>query len=597
MYYPEEVIEDVRIRNEIVEVASSYIKLERKGRRYFALCPFHGEKTASFCIEPSKQFFYCFGCNKGGSVIHFIMNIENLEFLDAIRFLADRAGVTLPEPDDNKEKEKARLRKNILEVNKEAARFFFSNLASSSGIDAQGYLKKRNLTEKAIKQFGVGVAPQSKNALTEHLLKKGMSKDLLLKAGISLETKDGNLIDRFRGRIMFPIFNIRGNTIGFGGRALGDIQPKYMNSPDTLVFNKSRELYGLNYARLSKSNKLLIVEGYMDVISLHQGGIDYAVASLGTALTQSQAWILKKYSEEVIICYDSDTAGQAATLRGLDILEKSGCNVRVLLLPDGKDPDEYIKNNGSKKFKNLVDRAISLLEYKIKVQEKKHNIDTIDDKLKLLNSIAEVLAEHDNAIERELYANNYAEQYGISIDSLNNEVKRIRNNQNLKNGKYILNKRNSMVNIQSSIANVDSKYGELEYILLLMLCNENRLYNMVLKRYSLDEFKDIGAKLVAKKVYERLKENKSCVLPELLNELDSQQAAYMVRLAETKCDVENSEKAMEQIINKLLLFKLEEEQKQTVERIKNEQDGAKRQQLAVEFSKRAEKIAELKRLA
>ena len=367
MYYPEEVIEDVRIRNEIVEVASSYIKLERKGRRYFALCPFHGEKTASFCIEPSKQFFYCFGCNKGGSVIHFIMNIENLEFLDAIRFLADRAGVTLPEPDDNKEKEKARLRKNILEVNKEAARFFFSNLASSSGIDAQGYLKKRNLTEKAIKQFGVGVAPQSKNALTEHLLKKGMSKDLLLKAGISLETKDGNLIDRFRGRIMFPIFNIRGNTIGFGGRALGDIQPKYMNSPDTLVFNKSRELYGLNYARLSKSNKLLIVEGYMDVISLHQGGIDYAVASLGTALTQSQAWILKKYSEEVIICYDSDTAGQAATLRGLDILEKSGCNVRVLLLPDGKDPDEYIKNNGSKKFKNLVDRAISLLEYKIKV--------------------------------------------------------------------------------------------------------------------------------------------------------------------------------------------------------------------------------------
>lgn len=597
MYYPEEVIEDVRIRNEIVEVASSYIKLERKGRRYFALCPFHGEKTASFCIEPSKQFFYCFGCNKGGSVIHFIMNIENLEFLDAIRFLADRAGVTLPEPDDNKEKEKARLRKNILEVNKEAARFFFSNLASSSGIDAQGYLKKRNLTEKAIKQFGVGVAPQSKNALTEHLLKKGMSKDLLLKAGISLETKDGNLIDRFRGRIMFPIFNIRGNTIGFGGRALGDIQPKYMNSPDTLVFNKSRELYGLNYARLSKSNKLLIVEGYMDVISLHQGGIDYAVASLGTALTQSQAWILKKYSEEVIICYDSDTAGQAATLRGLDILEKSGCNVRVLLLPDGKDPDEYIKNNGSKKFKNLVDRAISLLEYKIKVQEKKHNIDTIDDKLKLLNSIAEVLAEHDNAIERELYANNYAEQYGISIDSLNNEVKRIRNNQNLKNGKYILNKRNSMVNIQSSIANVDSKYGELEYILLLMLCNENRLYNMVLKRYSLDEFKDIGAKLVAKKVYERLKENKSCVLPELLNELDSQLAAYMVRLAETKCDVENSEKAMEQIINKLLLFKLEEEQKQTVERIKNEQDGAKRQQLAVEFSKRAEKIAELKRLA
>lgn len=397
---------------------------------------------------------------------------------------------------------------------------------------------------------------------------------------------------------MFPIFDIRGNTIGFGGRALGDIQPKYLNSPDTLAFNKRRELYGLNYARLSKSKKLLIVEGYLDVISLHQGGIDYAVASLGTALTQSQAWLLKKYADEVIFCYDSDTAGQAATLRGLEILEKSGCNVRVLLLPDGKDPDEYIKNNGSEKFKNLVERAISLLEYKIKVQQRKHNVDNIDDKIKLLNSIAEVLAEHDNEVEIELYTEAYAEQYGISRDSLEKEINKVRNNQKQNSGKYLQNRSNySMGNRQPSITSVDPRYGELEYILLLTLCNENRLYQTVSQSYGLDDFKDSGAKLVARKVYERLSENKSCVLGELLNELDSQQAAYMVRLSETKCKLDDCEKAVEQIINKLLLYTLEEEQKLTFERIKNEQDGDIRKELAVEFSERAEKIAELKRFA
>lgn len=597
MYYPEEAIEEVRIQNDIVEVASNYLKLDRKGRRYFALCPFHGEKTPSFSIEPSKQFFYCFGCNKGGSVIHFIMNIENLEFLDALRFLADRAGITLPEPDDNEEKEKARMRKEILEINREAARFFFSNLAGSKGMEAQRYLKDRKLTEKGIRQFGIGLAHEGRSELTEYLLHKGVRKELLLNSGLSLESKNGGLIDRFRKRIMFPIFDIRGNTIGFGGRAVdNNSQPKYMNSPETLVFNKSRELYGLNYARLSKSKKLLIVEGYMDVIALHQGGIDYAVASLGTALTQSQAWLLKKYAEEVVIGYDSDSAGQAATLRGLDILEKSGCNVRVLILPDGKDPDDYIKNNGSEKFKNLVDRAISLLDYRISLQEKKHNLNIIEDKLKLLNNIAEILAAQENSIERELYARNYAEQYGISLESLNNEVRKIRKKQVSQSGEYTLN-RKRMQEALPKETRTDPRYGELEYILLIMLCNENRLYNMISKEYDLDDYMDSGAALVAKKIYDRLEQNKSCVLAELLNDIDSQQAAYMVRIAETKCELDDCEKATKQVISKLMLYKLEEEQQETIERIKNERDGAKRQELALEFSKRAEKISELKRLA
>lgn len=597
MYYPEELIEEVRIRNDIIEVVSSYVKLERKGRRYFALCPFHSEKSPSFSVEPSKQFFYCFGCNKGGSVIQFIMNIEHLEFLEALKFLAERAGITLPEPEDNEEREKSQIRREILEINKEAARFFFSILAGNSGIEAQRYLKNRGLAEKTIRQFGLGFAPHGWNELTENLLQKGVKKEQLLASGLSLESKSGELIDRFRGRIIFPIFDIRGNIIGFGGRVVDNTQPKYMNSPDTLVYNKSRELYGLNYARLSKGKKLLIVEGYMDVISLHQAGIDYAVASLGTALTQSQAWILKKYAEEIIIGYDSDSAGQAATLRGLDILEKTGCNIRVLMIPDGKDPDEYIKNNGIEKFKNLVDRALSLLDYKISVQEKMHNLDTVDDKLKLLNNIADILAAHDNSIERELYAKNYAEQYGISLESLNNEVRKRRKKHISKSGEYTLYKNSGRGKLYPETTKIDPRYGELEYMLLVMLCNENRLYNRIIKKYSLDDFMDNSARRVAKKLYERLAQNKSCVIAELLNELDSQEAAYVVRIAETKCDLEDSEKAIEQVLNKLELFKLEEIQKQTIERIKNERDGVKRQELGLEFSKRAERIAELKRLA
>ncbi|MGI6085492.1 MAG: DNA primase [Acetivibrionales bacterium] len=597
MLYPEELIEEVRIRNDIIEVVSSYVKLERKGRRYFGLCPFHNEKSPSFCIEPAKQFFYCFGCNKGGSVIQFIMNIEHLGFLDALKFLAERAGVDLPEPEDAGEKEKSRLRKQILDINKEAARFFFSVLAGENGLEAQRYLKNRGLTEKTIRQFGLGLAPGGWNDLTNELLGKGTEKKILLSSGLSLETKNGELVDRFRNRVMFPIFDIRGNIIGFGGRVLDQTQPKYMNSPDTPVYNKSRELYGLNYARQSKSKKLLIVEGYMDVISLHQAGIDYAVASLGTALTRSQAWILKKYAEEVIIAYDSDSAGQAAILRGLDILEKAGCNIRVLIIPDGKDPDEYIKNNGSEQFKNLVDRAISLLDYKIRVKKNMHNLDTVDDKLKLLNSIADILAAHDNSIERELYAKDYAQQYGISLESLNSEVQKRRKKQISTSKVYSAHKTTAARREVAGIPKVDPRYGDLEYMLLAMLCNENRLFDKVSSKYGLESYVDKGAGEIAEKLYNKLTQNKSCVLAELLNMLETEEASYLVQIAETNSDLEDVDKAIQQVLNKLEILKLEDMQKQTIERIKNENDGTKRRELGLEFSKRAERIAELKRLA
>lgn len=596
MLYPEEIIEEVRLRNDIVEVVSAYVRLERKGRSYWGLCPFHSEKTPSFSVEPNKQFYYCFGCHRGGSVIQFIMNIENLGFVEALKFLADRAGIALPESEDPQERAKAEQRKKILEINRQAARFYFRTLAGKRGLEAQNYLKKRGLQANTIKKFGLGYAPAEWDELSRELLGSRFPEDLLIKSGLSIRAKSGELVDRFRDRIMFPIFDIRGNIIGFGGRVLDGSTPKYMNSPDTPVYNKSRELYGLNYARMSSSKKLLIVEGYMDVISLHQAGIDFAVASLGTALTKMQAWILKKYAEEVIIAYDSDSAGQAATMRGLEILEETGCNVRVLILPEGKDPDEYVRNHGPEKFKNLIDRAISLLDYKIRVQRNMHNLDTLEDKLKLLNGIADTLAEHDNPIGRELYARNYAKEYGISFEALQEEINKRVNRKN-RSRNYSTSVRDGR-DISSAVQNnegFDARYSELEYMLLVLLCHENRFFKLVSESYDLESYKDRQAKEIARKLYRKLEENKSCVLAELLSELDPGSASYLVRLSETKGEVSEPEKAIRQILNKLEILKLEDLQKQTIDRIKNEQNGKIRQQLGLEFSIRAEKIAELKK--
>ncbi len=456
---------------------------------------------------------------------------------------------------------------------------------------------RRGLSDKTIRKFGLGYSPAGWDELTRMLLENKYPESLLLESGLSVRSKSGELIDRFRGRIMFPIFNIRGNIIGFGGRVLDGSMPKYMNSPDTPVYNKSRELYGLNYARTSSSKRLLIVEGYMDVISLHQAGIDFAVASLGTALTKMQGWILKKYSEEVIIAYDSDAAGRAATLRGLEILAEAGCNVRVLIMPEGKDPDEYVRNNGPEKFKNLIDRAISLLDYKIMVRRNMHNLDTIEDKLKLLNGIADILSEHDNPIERELYAKDYAQKYGISYESLQEEVNKRMSRKNRAGGysASVIDRRGRTLAAQIS-EDSDIRYSELEHMLLVILCQENRFFNLISENYGLESYKDKKAGEIARKLYRKLEENNSCVLAELVSDMDPGSASYLVRLSQTKGEIKEPEKAIRQILNKLAILKLEDQQKQTIERIKNEQDGEVRQQLGLEFSIRAERIAELKKM-
>ncbi len=428
-YYPDEVIEEIIEKNDIVDVVSDYVKITRKGKDYFGLCPFHREKTPSFSVVPAKQIFYCFGCGKGGNVINFIKNIENVEFLDSIKMLADRASIQLPESNDKNERQKSGYYKKLVEINAEAARYYYSNVKDNPGGEADLYIQGRKIKEGTMVRFGVGYANDKWDSLLKYLKSKGYIEKDIETAGLILKSKKGTYYDRFRNRIMFPIIDIRNRVIGFGGRLISGEGPKYMNSPETPVYNKSTSLYGINIAKNSKAEKMVIVEGYMDCIALHQAGFSNCVASLGTALTIKQARMLKKLVPEVIIAYDMDQAGRNAALRGLDMIASLGCGVKVLEIPDGKDPDDYIKRNGNTAFGQLLESSLPLVEYKAKLLREKYNINERDGRLKFLNGVAKAIAQVNNAIEREMYVNRISLDYSISREALETEV-----SKNIKGG-------------------------------------------------------------------------------------------------------------------------------------------------------------------
>jgi len=570
--FSDDIIEEVRLNNDIVNVISEYLHLEKKGGGYFGLCPFHREKTPSFHVDPVKQLYYCFGCSNGGNIFHFIMNIENLDFQDALRLLADKAGILLPEPDDNAEQEKIKLRKDILEANKEAGKFYYSNLAGAGGKQAQDYLFKRGLSTQTIKKFGIGFASDDWDLLTRFLLSKGFDEKVLLESGLTLKSKKGSLIDRFRKRIMFPIFNIRGNIVAFGGRVLDDSHPKYINSPETACYSKGRELFGMNLAKKSAEKKLLIVEGYMDVISLHQAGIDYAVASLGTALTNMQGRILKKYADEVIISYDTDIAGKKATERGLDVLEGLGCRVKVLQVPGEKDPDEFVRKNGADKFKNLVDRAISILEFKILSLRQMYPQDNQENKLSFLNGVADLLAEQDNILEREMVMKNISRDYDITMDTLQAEVERRLSLKLRKEKKKEFNaaKKELTGTVKSySIHKNDSTRTLYEKMLIALIGSENRLYDKAYERYPASAFTEGTLREMAEVLYEKLEQGNDFILEEYITKLDPENASAIIHLARTSCNFDEPEKALEDILKKLETLKLEEEKKDILKRLKN----------------------------
>ncbi|MBR5542485.1 MAG: DNA primase [Oscillospiraceae bacterium] len=424
MAFPREFMDELLSRSDIVSVVSRYVSLSKRGAGYLGLCPFHNEKTPSFSVSSDKQFFHCFGCGVGGDVISFVQRIENLEFADAVTKLAEWAGLEVPQSSfGHEERDK---RKRALEASRAAARFFHEALKGEDGERARKYLLGRGLSPATITRFGLGYSPEGWSNLLDELVRQGYTKAELLAAGLVTTGKTGNIYDRFRDRAMFPIIDARGSVIGFGGRIMGEGEPKYLNSPESAVFNKRKNLYALNLAKSSKAEFFILAEGYMDVIALHQAGFDSAVASLGTSLTDEQAHLMSKYKNRVVIAYDSDGAGRAATERAIDILKRAGLDVRVIVMSGAKDPDEYIKKFGPDKYRNLIEGALPAAEYRLAAS--KQSFDLSDDKQRVLYIKAAVsqLAKLENAVEREVYAGRIAKETNVSRDAILDEAARER---------------------------------------------------------------------------------------------------------------------------------------------------------------------------
>lgn len=424
MAFPENFITELTDRNDIVDVVSSYVRLGKKsGSNLFGLCPFHSEKTPSFSVSPDKQIYHCFGCGKGGGVINFVMEVENLSFPEAVEFLAKRAGMAMPEESNDRE---SRKRARMLALNKEAARFFHSQLATPAGNVACEYMRRRRLSPATARNFGLGFAPDTWSSLTDAMHEKGFTDFELADAGLVRRGKNGGVYDTFRNRLMFPVIDVRGNVIGFSGRILGDGEPKYMNSPETLVFNKSRNLFALNLAKKSKCGYIILSEGNIDVASLHQAGFDSAVASLGTSLTPEQARLISRYTDQVIIAYDNDGAGIKAAQRAIGILEKLELKVKVLRLEGAKDPDEFIKLKGPEAFRKLLEGSENQIDYRLRSVTDKYDLSVDEQKVAFLKEATELVAKLPGAVERQVYAMRVAAMAGVPENVVASEVERRR---------------------------------------------------------------------------------------------------------------------------------------------------------------------------
>ena len=469
--YSDELLDEIKSKNDIVDIVSQYVVLKRAGRNYMGLCPFHKEKSGSFCVSPDKQIFHCFGCGVGGNVFHFISKIENLNFKESVEMLANRAGVELPVSGNFEDDKLAKLKSRVYEVNKCAAEFYHENLYKSTAKPGQEYVKKRHLDNKTLKAFKIGYSGRFNELYTE-LKSKGFTEEEILASCLVNKNPDGKFIDRFRNRLMFPIFDTHERVIAFGGRVLDDSKPKYINSPEDIVYSKGRHLFAFNIARKYNSKTIIMVEGYMDAVSLHQRGIHNAVASLGTALTEAQGRLLRRSCEKVIIGYDADGAGQAATLRGLEILQNLGCDIRILQIEGAKDPDEFVVKYGPERFQMYVDKAISLVEFKVKMLKKSLDLDNVNDKIKFLNEVAKIVAKVENSMEREVYVDKISLEYKVSKDAIYAEINKLlyansRTEQKLE--KKVVPVKN--VSIQQDEQPVDVKTKRLESLVIYLLIN------------------------------------------------------------------------------------------------------------------------------
>lgn len=594
MRYSDEILNEVRENNDIVEVISQYVHLKRSGRNYFGLCPFHNEKSPSFSVSPDKQIFHCFGCGVGGNVITFISKIEGIGFKEAVQNLAERVNFVLPTIGSNEDSKKEELKSKVYKVNSYTADYYHKRLYKPESKAGQDYVKQRKLTNETLESYNLGFSGNF-DELYRELRKEGFQDEEILESGLVNKNDNGKYIDRYRNRFMIPILDVRNRVIAFGGRVLDDSKPKYINSPENIVYSKGKHLFGLNVAKKGDTKKLLVVEGYMDAISLHQRGITNVVAALGTALTTNQGWLLRKNTEQVILGFDSDGAGQTAIMRAMDVMQNMGCDIRVLQMSGAKDPDEFIIKYGSARFQKLMNEAISLLEFKVKVLQQDLDLEVAGDKVKFLNEIAKLIAKIDNSIDKEIYIEKLAKGYNISKEAIFGQVNKLQYANkskalNLNNSKpVLLSKKEEKAN-----NNISEEIIKRENTIIAILINNPENFEAIQQNMRIEDFKyDINIKII-KALYEELeKENSNISL--VLDRLEDEEIKnHLTAIMAEDYGITDNKKAIQDILKKYEREKLELRRDEIIRETSLEQDITKKRQLGEELNNIILKLVKLK---
>ena len=580
--YSEEILNEVRQSNDIVDVISQYVHLKRSGRNFFGLCPFHNEKSPSFSVSPDKQIFHCFGCGVGGNVITFVSQIEGLNFVETVQMLAERANIQLPTLQNNGDTQREILKDKVYKVNEFTAEYYHQNLYKPQAKMAQEYVKKRQLTNETLKSFRIGFSGKF-DELYQELKKQGFQEQEILESGLVNKNERGQYIDRYRNRLMFPICDARGRVIAFGGRVLDDSKPKYINSPENVVYSKGRHLFGLNVAKKGDTKKLLIVEGYMDVISLHQRGITNVVAPLGTALTEQQGWLLRKNSEQIILSFDSDDAGIKAKLRAIDILQNMGCDLRVIQLEGAKDPDEYILKYGNMRFQNVIDKAFSVVEFKVKILKKELDLDNTNDKIKFLNEIAKLISKVDNTMEREVYIEKIAKEYDISKEAIYAEVNKL-TYKNDKSEKILEKAKPVITHKKVETKEVSQAIKRRENtIISILLSGDLSIFEIIKQNIKPEDFQDEINHEIAKKLYEEFEKGNSNING-IIDTLEQEQQNQITMIMAEDYEIENLEKAIDDIIQAYKRDKLNNRKLEILELLEKTSNNEEKKELEKELS-------------
>lgn len=548
MYYPDNLVEEVRARNDIVDVISSYVRLQKKGSNHFGLCPFHNEKSASFSVNQARQMYHCFGCGKSGNVITFIMEYENFTFPEALKLLADRAGVTLPEIEYSKEeREKDNLKARILEAYKEAGKYYYYQLRSDAGKRAMEYFKNRGLSDETINKFGLGYAITGRNMMYRYLTSKGYDDKVLREMRIFYMNEKEGMTDMFWNRAIFPIMDVNHRVIAFGGRVMGQGEPKYLNSPETMVFDKGRNLYGLNHARTSRKDNLIVCEGYMDVISLHQAGFNQTVGALGTALTSGHVNLLKRYTENVLLCYDNDGAGVKANLRAIPILRGAGVSAKVIDLSPYKDPDEFIKNLGAEEFEVRIRNAENSFYYEVRMLERDYDLKDPDGRTRFTNEVAKKLLKFEDAIERDNYLEAICARYHINTENMNKLIGKL-----AAKGEGIPEYERPR-SLSQDKKEKDGGIKKAQKLLLTWLCEEPEIFAQIEKYLEPDDFTEDIYRTVAAVLFEQIREgsvNPAGIISRFTGEDEQNEVGSLFN---TKLEMLNTVREREQALKDILI--------------------------------------------